>query len=199
MTRTVKYGIQFTLMFIFGLVGLIAIGIGLAYLLPQSTGLLLVLGGISLFLPGRLLAHYWKDYFEGQKLQVRRKHLDALVHFERFLRLLRERPALKKFIWLTEWIYTRNAEVLALTNMGVCYLRLNNLDEAEQRLLEAARLDPLSPLPHYNLSVAYHALGDKDRAEEHLNKAAALGYRAASIKGLAKAAQEVYASNDTAS
>jgi tetratricopeptide (TPR) repeat protein len=190
MNRTVKHGIQFTFMIIFGLSGVIALGITLAYLFPQSTGALLILGGLALFLPGRILNHYWKDYFEGQKLQARGKHLEALIRFERFLRALRARPVLKRLIWLTEWIYTRSAEVMALTNMGVCYVRLKNLEEAEKHLDQAAQLDPLSPLPHFNLSVVHHARGNEEQAAEHMAKATELGYRRSSIKRLAQAVKD---------
>jgi tetratricopeptide (TPR) repeat protein len=198
MTRTTKHALLFTVFFLFGVSAIVAIGLGLAYLIPNWWGgVMIVLAGISLFVPGRLLAHYWRDYFTGQKLQGRGKHVEALVHFDRFLKALRTHPKLNRYIYFSEWIYTRSAEVLTLNNMAVSYLRLKNTDEAQKLLEEAQQIDPGSPLPHFNLAVVHHALGNKAIGDQHLSEAGRLGYRKGSIQLLAKASEEAVADDET--
>lgn len=193
MHRTAKHGLLMLLMLIVGLPLLIALGLVLIGTFPDYLLPILALTGISLFIPGRVLGYYWSAYFDGQKLQSKGKYLEAIPRYERFLKTIKERPVLKKLIWLSDWMYTRDAEVLTLSNIGVAYLRLNNLDQAEAHLKAAAELDPQSPLPYYNLSVIYHAQGDAARGDENLAKAESLGYSRSSIRQLVRVTREATA------
>lgn len=133
-------------------------------------------------LPGRLQSHYWKDYYDGQQLLHKRKHLEAIVRFQRFLEFIKRRPELKKLVWVTPLIYTRDVEVMALANLGVCHLWLGELDEAEKCLNSAAKIDPESPLPYFNLALVYQTKDNEARASENLDKAEELGFRRSRIK-----------------
>lgn len=141
-------------------------------------------------LPGRLQSHYWKDYYEGQQLLRKRKHLDAIVRFQRFLEFIKKRPELKKLVWMTPLIYTRDVEVMALSNLGVCHLWLGELDDAEKCLNSAAKIDPESPLPFFNLALVYQTKDNEARASENLDKAEELGFRRSRIKKVRKSLLE---------
>jgi len=145
---------------------------------------------IILLIPGRVQQFYWKDYFQGQRLQLKGKHSEALAHFERFLKTVRKRPTLRHLIWFSQWFYTSNVEVMALNNMGVSAMWLQDSDKAESLLQAAAQLDPESPLPYFNLSVMHYALGADAEGAKNLTKAETLGYKTASIRGIAKIARE---------
>ena len=51
--------------------------------------------------------------------------------------------------------------------LGLAYLRLGNLTQAEQAFLEAARLAPWKPQPHLHLADLYERRADAERAAAH--------------------------------
>jgi Tfp pilus assembly protein PilF len=187
MNRTTKNKLFYALMVGVLLVVLLASAFSIMYAFPGNA--LLIAGALILIfiIPGRIQSYYWYEYFEGQSLQSKGKPLEALVHFEKFLKIIRERPGLKRLIWLSGVSYTRNIEVLTLNNMAICYLSSQNLEKAERALQEAIQLDPDSPLPYYNLSLVYQEQGRGELATNNLEKAKVLGYRRASIARALKA------------
>jgi tetratricopeptide (TPR) repeat protein len=184
MTRTSKYRILYYLTFIITLLVLISMLWGMAQAFPDSAAGLVLATFVVGLIPGRIQRKLWVDYFEGQQFQSKGKHLEALQHFEKFVKAIRKTPGLKRWIWLSNWIYTQDVEVMALNNMGVSYLWLNKYDKAEETLQKAHELDPGSPLPYYNLSVTHFARGDQKNAVEYMEKARQQGYRRSSIKKL---------------
>ncbi len=158
---------------------------------PHSQIYVIAVAVLLLLIPGRLQQYYWKDYFLGQKLQLKRQHAEALASFERFLASIRERPALRRLIWFSQWYYSSNVEVLALNNMGVSAMWLQEAKKAETWLNAAAELDPESPLPYFNLAVLHYARGDDAEGAKNLNKADTLGYKRVSVRGLAKLTREM--------
>jgi tetratricopeptide (TPR) repeat protein len=190
MTRTANYRLKFWLIIIGGILLFTAIIIAMSFVLPMFGGQIIILALALLFIPGRFHKRAWGSYFEGQKLQAQGKHLEAVAKFNTFISELHARPSLKKYIWLTNWVYSKDIEVLAFNNMGVSLLWLNNLEETESALKKAIELDPESPLPYYNLSLVYHTKGEIKEAVEALAKAEALGYKRSSIKSLAELTKE---------
>lgn len=191
--RTIKNRILYALA-LFVVAGIL---VGTGYTLIQINGdtkyveiYVLIAIAVILLIPGRVQQFYWKDYFQGQRLQLKGKHSEALAHFERFLEAVRKRPTLRHLIWFSQWFYTSNVEVMALNNMGVSAMWLQDSDKAESLLKAAAQLDPESPLPYFNLSVMHYALGADAEGAKNLAKAETLGYKTASIRGIAKIARE---------
>ncbi|MGH8610495.1 MAG: hypothetical protein ACREYF_00215 [Gammaproteobacteria bacterium] len=165
-----------------GVLYLSAAGIaaGLFYMSGGSFYLFLVLI-FALLLPGMIQARFWRDYLTGQSLIAQKKHLEAIVYLQRFLKTIRARPELKKLIWINARPYTRDVEVMTLVNLGVCHLWLNQLKKADTALMEAAKLDPESPLPYYNLALLSQAKDDFAKALEYLDQAESLGFKRSSI------------------
>lgn len=190
LNRTIRNRILYVL----GLAAVVALvaGVGLLTVqrFPQSQIYVIAVTVIVLLIPGRMQQYYWKDYFQGQKLQLKGQHGDALLRFERFLAAVREQPALRHLIWFSQWFYSRNVEVLALNNMGVSAMWLQEGEKAETWLNSATVLDPESPLPYFNLAVLYYARGDDALGAKNLTKAETLGYKRASVRGLAKLTRE---------
>jgi len=194
MTRTTKNRILYYLTFAIALLIVSGVLIGLVQQFPGSAGGIIAAFVILGFVPGRVQRRLWDDFYEGQHLQSKGKHAEALRYFEKFLKAIRKNPGLKRWVWLGKWIYTSNAEVMILNNMAVSYLWLHSYSKAEESLQAARELDPESPLPYYNLSVLHFARGDQANATEYMEKARKLGYRRSSIKQL-----EEMASNPPAS
>ena len=184
MTRTTKHRIFYYLTFIVALLVLSSTLWALTQAFPESLGGIVAAYLILGLVPSRIQRRLWSDFFEGQHFQSKGKHIEALQHFEKFLKAIRKTPRLKRWIWLSNWVYTQNVEVMTLNNMGVSYLWLNKYDKAEGSLQTARELDPESPLPYYNLSVLHFARGNQKNATECMEKAKQLGYRRSSIKRL---------------
>ena len=62
----------------------------------------------------------------------------------------------------------------ALSNLGICYKRMGNLDKATLAYEEASLLDPSNPNPYINLANIYVSDGRYDTALEFADKAIAL-------------------------
>lgn len=176
MTRTTKYRLTKAL----AIVGISMVGLALLYMSGFSFWLFIFLV-MLLASPALIQARSWRDYMRGQHLLAKKKHLEAIVFFERFLEKIRRRPELKKLIWLNASPYTRDVEVMALVNLGVCRLQTNELKKAEAAFTAARELDPDSPLPYYNLALTSQARDKEEQAREHLDKAEALGFKRTSI------------------
>lgn len=186
LTRTAKHRLQYAVL-VCSAVGLVgSIGYGILEVYPQWRIFVLLGIGVVLLVPGRIQQIYWKDFFRGQKLQLKGRHREALEAFEGFLTTLRERPGLRHLIWFAQWSYTRDVEVMTLNNMGVSAMTLRSIKQAETFLKSAAELDPDSPLPYYNLAVLYYGLGDDAHGAANLVRAGTLGYRKASIRELTR-------------
>ena len=51
------------------------------------------------------------------------------------------------------------------TNLGICYLMMNDHQKASDALDQALNLNPVSSLVHFNRGVLYQNLGKQDMAE----------------------------------
>jgi tetratricopeptide (TPR) repeat protein len=185
MNRTTKSKIKQGALYL----GVAGIGAGLFYISGGSFYLFLVII-LALLIPGAIQARFWRDYLTGQKLMTQKRHLEAIVYLERFLKTIRARPELKKLIWINARPYTRDVEVMALVNLGICHLWLNQLKKADTALKEAAKLDRESPLPYYNLALLSQAKDEFAKAFEYLEQAERLGFKRS---GVAKARQALLA------
>lgn len=81
------------------------------------------------------------------------------------------------YIPAIEW-YERAIEykrhTTALSNLGICYKRMGNLDKATLAYEEASLLDPSNPNPYINLANIYISDGRYDTALEFADKAISL-------------------------
>lgn len=176
MSRTTRYKILYVVILV--VVGLAAVAI-LRTSDYASGAFILVM--IVLLLPGRIQGHYWRDFFRGRRLVADRRFREAEPVFERFLARLNDQPTLKRLIWLSYAIYTRDIGAMSLNNLGVCALEEGRFGEAEKRLQEALSLDSENPLPHFNLAIVYQAIGRPDEARRHWAASQRLGYRCTPI------------------
>lgn len=65
----------------------------------------------------------------------------------------------------------KKTEASARMQMGISYLRQNNVPMAMQELSEASRLDPANPEIDLGIAFAYQARGDHKEAERHFRTA----------------------------
>ena len=117
---------------------------------------------------------------------------------ERFLERIRNNPWIKHLIWLGTSSYSRDPEVLALNNLGAAELMLGEVDAARRHLMRASALDPLCPLPYFNLGVLEKAEGHLDEAQRLLAQAVKLGYTRGVSDKIVSAAQSRLAITDGA-
>lgn len=143
--------------------------------------IVLFLASAIFFIPGRVQGWLWRDFFTGRRLLASGRREESIEHFDKFLKLVRKRPWLKKMIWLSWGIYTRNIEVMTLGNLGAAYIEVGKPDLAEQFLREAMSLDPECPIAYYNLGLLAGMRGHLEQANEYLLRARKLGYARGAI------------------
>jgi tetratricopeptide (TPR) repeat protein len=152
-----------------------------------------VLLALLLLIPGRINGHFWRHFYTGRRMMDSGWNDDAIKEFEEFLTSIRENPALKHLIWFVWGFYTRDVEAMTQNNIGAVLIREGNLDQAENRLAQAIRIDDRYPIPHYNMALIGELRGDREAAVESLSTAQALGYRQTSIDEIANKAATILA------
>lgn len=137
----------------------------------------MLLVAVLLLLPGRIQGHYYRAFFRGRRLMGAGRYAEAIPHFEQFLATIRARPRLKRLVWLSWGMYTRDIEVMTLNNLGAGLLELGRLDAAERHLRSAIGLDPESPMPWHNLGLLESRRGNAELAARAPDEARRLGFR----------------------
>lgn len=132
---------------------------------------------VALLLSNRIQAHFWIELLAGLRALDQRDYAASKVHSERFLAQLRERPWLKRLIWLGPSSYALSAEALALNNLGAAEMGLGEFDAARARFDQAIALDPQGPLPYRNKGALILRTASSAEALPWLQKAEALGLR----------------------
>jgi hypothetical protein len=138
----------------------------------------IVLAGVILLLllPGRILGFFWRDLLRGLRLLGARDFEASKRHSAAFLVQVRAKPWLRKLIWLGTSSYSRDPEALALNNLGAAEIGLGNHAAAREHLEASIAVDPLNPLPYWNLAVLSRVLQDEAAAEHWAAEARRLGY-----------------------
>lgn len=136
----------------------------------------LLAAGVLLLAPGRIQGAAFRDFFRGRRLFNEGRFEECIPCFERFLARIRRRPALKRLVWLQWTVYSTDIEAMTLNNLGGAYVQLGDADTGERYLHEALRVDPVYPMPYYNLHLIALARGDEAEAERLLAEAHRLGF-----------------------
>ncbi|HEY2034268.1 MAG TPA: tetratricopeptide repeat protein [Rhizomicrobium sp.] len=191
MSRTALYkGLYFAIL---GSAAAVALAI-LVYFRFAPIALLAVL--LGLLLPGRILGFFWRDLLRGLRLLNAKDYAASKASSLRFLAEVRRRPWIKHLVWLGSSSYSRDPEILALNNLGGAEIGLREFDAAEQHLNEAISIDPLCPLPFYNLGVLAMAKGNSVEATRCFAEAKRLGYRGGLSDRIVRASQTRFAETD---
>jgi ATP-dependent Clp protease adapter protein ClpS len=196
MTRTAAY----KALYVSIVCGVVGVGMG-AVLAARGGHVGMAVFGFGLIglllLPGRILAHFWSDLLAGLHYLNQRDFQTSKAHSERFLTQLEARPWLKRLIWLGTSTYSRNAEVLALNNLGAAELGLGEFNLARRHLSTAIALDPKCPLPYRNMGSLVLRTGAYVDALPWFEKASALGLNSAWSDRMVMASQRRNASLST--
>jgi tetratricopeptide (TPR) repeat protein len=115
---------------------------------------------------------------------------------ERFLVQIRAEPWRKHLIWLVTSAYSRDPEVLALNNLEGAEVQLGEWQSARKHLNHAIELDPVCPLPYYNIAVMLDAAGDVAQATQWFGEAKRRGFTHGRSDRYFMAAQARYAEID---
>jgi tetratricopeptide (TPR) repeat protein len=179
---------------LYGVVVVLLIAFALSILKASkfSPTVLLVLGLLFL-IPGRINGHFWRDFYTGRRMMDSGWNAEAIRVFEKFLVSVRENPTLKYLIWFVWSFYTRDVEAMTQNNIGAVLIRDGRLDQAEERLVQAIRIDDQYPIPYYNMALLAELRGDRKAASESLSTAEALGYRKTNIDEIANKAASILA------
>jgi len=148
---------------------------------PVSVWVLLAL---AFLLPGRIQGYFWRDFFRGRRLLGTSDFPKAEEHFESFLAQIARKPWLKRLIWLSWGMYTRDTEAMTLNNLGACKLESGSLEEAEKFFRKAVSLDPQFAIPYFNLALLAQLRGDAPATNELTEKARSLGYTQSTVDRL---------------
>jgi tetratricopeptide (TPR) repeat protein len=118
-----------------------------ALTLPEIILLVLVL-----LVPGRILGFFWRDLLRGLRLLKEKQYEESIRHSRAFLDQLQARPWIRHLIWLGYGTYSRDAQALALNNLGAAELMLSRLAEAKAHLESSIKVDGENPLPWFNVA-----------------------------------------------
>jgi Flp pilus assembly protein TadD len=66
---------------------------------------------------------------------------------------------------------------MTLNNLGAAQMSLGDFDAARQALQSARELDPLAPLPYFNLAMIEDAEGNAEQSARLLQQARDLGFK----------------------
>ncbi len=148
---------------------------------------------LLLLVPGRIHAIFYKDFYTAKKLFASNSYEKSYELFKSFSEQLQQKPWLKKLIWLSWGMYTKNIEAITVNNMGIAKLYIRELKTARDYFERAIELDSSYPIPYYNLAKLLIIDGNLEEAEEHFKKAQKLGFKNTSFDMLIKQVQELYA------
>jgi hypothetical protein len=98
----------------FGIVGVGAVAVLCAIVLFQLSPLSIAAIIVLLLIPGRILGYFWRDLLRGLRLLKEKRYAESKRHSEIFLLQVKQRPWLKKLIWLGSGSYSREPGCLAL-------------------------------------------------------------------------------------
>jgi tetratricopeptide (TPR) repeat protein len=179
---------------LYGVAVAVLIAVALAILKTSNfSPTAVVLLALLFLIPGRINGYFWRDFYTGRRMMDSGWNADAIKEFEKFLTSLRENPALKHLIWFVWGFYTRDVEAMTQNNIGAVLIREGNLDQAEERLAQALRLDNQYPIPYYNLALIGELRGDREAAAASLSTAQSLGYEQTNIDEIANKAASILA------
>jgi tetratricopeptide (TPR) repeat protein len=176
-----------------GLIAISAIALVAAYRHWQPPAVVVLMLAAALLVPSRVQGWYWRDFFRGRRLLAAGRAQEAALHFERFLAQIRAQPSLRRLIWLNGAMYTRDVEAMTQNNLGAALLQVGDLKAARSALDTAVRLDPLYPMPYFNLALLAQAEGAPAAAAGLLERSRALGFDRATCDQLLGAAGRLLA------
>lgn len=133
--------------------------------------------GLLLFIPGRLPALFWGEFYEGQRRMQSGDYEQAASSFEAFLSKIRSRPWLKRLIYFRWGVHTWDIEAMTLNNLGNTFVERGQPSRAAQWYEAALKVDPHYGVAYSNLAIVRYAEGDDAEAEMLLDRAHALGNR----------------------
>lgn len=191
MTRTSRYKAIYFAEVAIG--AALVVGVVCHFRLSLPVAALLLL---SLLIPGRILGFFWRDLLRGLRLLKAKDYLESKRHSELFLATIQCEPWRKKLIWLGSGTYSRDPEALALNNLGAAEIGLGEFDAAKRHLEASMKVDPLNPLPTFNLGVMYRALGDESQAALWFREASRLGYSNTILDRIVVSSQDRFAKMD---
>lgn len=148
---------------------------------------------LLLIVPVRVQGACWREYLEGSRLLAEKDPAGAIGHFERFRSQLRDRPWLKYLSWFSWGAHTHNIEAMTLNNLGASHLALGDFAVARHWLEAARGLDPLSPLPYFNLALLERVQGNAEQSSRLFERARDLGFTGATSDQLLRQADELLA------
>lgn len=166
----------------------LAVSKGAAWAVPTMVAALLI--------PGRVQGIAFRDLFRGRHALDMGDAATAVAHLECFLVRVRARPSLKPLLWLSWSVWTVDPEAMALNNLGVARMAMGALEQAERDLTDAQTLDPLYPMPEFNLAVLASLRNDRATAELHAARARSLGYAGGTIDQAVSLGQRLLAGGE---
>lgn len=117
-------------------------------------------------------------------------------HSERFVAAVREKPWLKRPIWLGGSTYLRDPEAMALNNLGAAEVGLEAFDDARGPLEDPIALDDKNPSPFHSMGMVCLHTTARTEAEPWFERARALGLDQGASDRVVRAAQSRFAFTD---
>jgi tetratricopeptide (TPR) repeat protein len=148
---------------------------------------------VIFLIPGRIQGYYYKNFFKARRLLVERDYQGSIRYNELFLDDISAHKWIKKLIWLSWGMFSKDIEAMTLNNLGSSYLYLGNFAIAESYFNEATRLDGLYPIPYYNLSILSYIQGNSKKSEELHERAVELGFKQTTFDKVIQISQQILA------
>lgn len=161
---------------------------------PPYNFIFLLIAMIVFLIPGRVVGHYYRDFFTARKLLNKKNYEKSIKYNKRFIEQIEEKPWIKRLMWLSWGIYTKDIEAMSFNNIGTALLHMEEYNQSKDYFEKAITIDESYPLPHFNLAIIYLIEGNREMAHNYYRDAGKLGFKGTSFDKLVNKIQELYAS-----
>ena len=79
---------------------------------PPYNFIFLLIAMFVFLIPGRVVGHYYRDFFTARKLLNKKNYEKSIKYNKRFIEQIEEKPWIKRLMWLSWGIYTKDIEAM---------------------------------------------------------------------------------------
>jgi tetratricopeptide (TPR) repeat protein len=163
---------------------------------PPYNSIFIAIAMVICFIPGRIVGHYFRYFFIARKFLNLKKYENSIEYNKRFIQLLEHKPWIKRLMWFSWGIYTKDIEAMSFNNLGTALLYMGKYDQSKEQFKKAISIDESYSLPYFNLAIIYLIDGDKEIAHNYYRNAEKLGFKGTSFDKLITKIQELYTNRE---
>ena len=94
---------------------------------------------VIFLIPVRIVGHYFRDFFTAKKFLSLKNYEKSIEYNKLFLQQIEDRPWIKRLMWLSWGMYTKDIEAMSFNNIGtslfLSYGSIERIDFIRKRLI----------------------------------------------------------------